>query len=197
MENTPIESLIQFLSRLPGLGPRSAARMVLFLLNKKQSHLEPLLDLMRQVDEQVVPCPICGNLDTQSPCHLCRDERRQKNIVCVVPQVADIWALERTRIYKGQYFVLGGLLSALDGIGPEDLKINSLVEKINKGGIEEVILALPLTVDGQTTLHYLAEILKQTPAKLSTLAHGVPVGGELDYLDEGTIQTAFKARRQI
>ena len=132
MENTPIESLIQFLSRLPGLGPRSAARMVLFLLNKKQSHLEPLLDLMRQVDEQVVPCPICGNLDTQSPCHLCRDERRQKNIVCVVPQVADIWALERTRIYKGQYFVLGGLLSALDGIGPEDLKINSLVEKINK-----------------------------------------------------------------
>ena len=197
MENTPIESLIQFLSRLPGLGPRSAARMVLFLLNKKQSHLEPLLDLMRQVDEQVVPCPICGNLDTQSPCHLCRDERRQKNIVCVVPQVADIWALERTRIYKGQYFVLGGLLSALDGIGPEDLKINSLVEKINKEGIEEVILALPLTVDGQTTLHYLAEILKQTPAKLSTLAHGVPVGGELDYLDEGTIQTAFKARRQI
>ncbi len=197
MENTPIESLIQFLSRLPGLGPRSAARMVLFLLNKKQSHLEPLLDLMRQVDEQVSPCPVCGNLDTQSPCHLCRDERRQKNIVCVVPQVADIWALERTRIYKGQYFVLGGLLSALDGIGPEDLKINSLVEKINKGGVEEVILALPLTVDGQTTLHYLAEILKQTPAKLSTLAHGVPVGGELDYLDEGTIQTAFKARRQI
>jgi recombination protein RecR len=197
MENTPIESLIQFLSRLPGLGPRSATRMVLFLLNKKQSHLEPLMDLMRQVDEKVIVCPVCGNLDTQSPCHLCQDTRRQKNVVCVVPQVADIWALERTRIYKGQYFVLGGLLSALDGIGPEDLKISSLVEKINQGGIEEVILALPLTVEGQTTLHYLADILKSTSVKLSTLAHGVPVGGELDYLDEGTIQTAFTARREL
>ncbi len=197
MENTPIESLIQFLSRLPGLGPRSATRMVLFLLNKKQSHLEPLMDLMRQVDENVMVCPVCGNLDTQSPCHLCQDARRQKNIICVVPQVADIWALERTRIYKGQYFVLGGLLSALDGMGPEDLKIGSLVKKINQGGIEEVILALPLTVDGQTTLHYLADILKSTSVKLSTLAHGVPVGGELDYLDEGTIQTAFTARKEI
>ncbi len=186
---------ISLMSRLPGLGPRSARRLVLHLLKRRQESLKPLLQALFDVDEKIKTCKICFSVDTHSPCALCTDERRDSSSLCVVSDVADVWALERAQTYRGRYHVLGGLLSAIDGVMPHQLTFEPLIKRVSEGGISEVILALNATVEGQTTLHYVADLLSATGVKVSTLAHGVPVGGELDYLDDGTLHTAFKARR--
>jgi len=189
-----IERLIQLLSKLPGLGPRSARRASLALLKKRDTLLEPLAEAMLAAARAINPCEICGNLDTTSPCAICADPRRDGHVLCVVEDVADLWALERAGVFRGRYHVLGGALSALDGITPEKLNVGGLVERV-KHGVDEVILAMNATVEGQTTAHYLMDLL--TDVKVTRLAHGVPVGGELDYLDEGTLSAAFKARRSL
>jgi recombination protein RecR len=193
----PIDLLIQLLARLPGLGPRSARRVALFLIKKRESLLLPLSKALENVAENIQKCSVCGNLDTLAPCAICRDEKRDPTILCVLEEVADLWALERTASFKGRYHVLGGRLSALDGIGPEDLNISSLVERVERDSISEIILATNLTVDGETTAHYVAERLEPTGVKITRLAHGVPVGGELDYLDDGTLTAALRARRAV
>jgi len=189
-----LERLIQLLSRLPGLGPRSARRAVLHLMKKRESLMLPLAEAMVKAAETVTLCATCGNLDTQDPCAICRDPRRDPRLLCVVEEVADLWALERSGAFKGGYHVLGGTLSAIDGRGPEQLNMGRLVERAS-GAVEEVILALSATVDGQTTAHYISERLADSGVTVSRLAHGVPVGGELDYLDDGTLTAALKARR--
>ena len=191
---TEIERLIQLLAKLPGLGPRSARRAALVLLKKRDLLLEPLATAMQDAAAATRDCEICGNLDTISPCAICRDPRRDPHLLCVVEDVADLWALERAGVFRGRYHVLGGALSALDGITPERLSVAPLLERV-KTGIEEVILAMNATVEGQTTAHYLMDMLGDM--KVTRLAHGVPVGGELDYLDEGTLSAAFKARRAL
>jgi len=191
-----IERLIQLLAKLPGLGPRSARRAALDLLKKREALMEPLATAMREAAAAIQTCEVCGNLDTSSPCSLCRDPRREVRTLCVVEDVADLWALERAGVFRGRYHVLGGALSALDGITPERLNLASLVTRVNDG-VEEVILAMNATVEGQTTAHYLMDALAGTGVKVTRLAHGVPVGGELDYLDEGTLSAAFKARRSL
>ncbi len=194
-----IERLIQLLAKLPGLGPRSARRAALALLKKRDTLLEPLADALREAADAILTCEVCGNLDTQSPCAICSDTRRDPHILCVVEDVADLWALERASVFRGRYHVLGGALSALDGVTPERLNVVQLLERVskNEGGhsVDEVILAMNATVEGQTTAHYLMDILGDM--KVTRLAHGVPVGGELDYLDEGTLSAAFKARRAL
>lgn len=197
MASDEIEQAVLLLSKLPALGQRSARRLLLHLLNKKQTHFAPLLTVLQQVYENIQTCPVCGNMDTVVPCAVCNDETRQKSVVCVVQDVADLWALERSGAFKGVYHVLGGLLSALDGIGPDELKIRSLLDKIEQGGVQEIILALPSTVEGQTTAHYLSDKLTGFGVKISALSRGVPVGGELDYLDDGTLQMALKSRREV
>ena len=192
-----IDRLIQILARLPGLGPRSARRAVLFLIKKRESLLLPLIQAMQDVAQSIKPCSVCGNLDDTDPCSLCRDDRRDGTSICVVADVADLWALERTAAYRGRYHVLGGVLSALDGIGPEQLNCASLYRRVEGGGVKEVILALGATVDGQTTAHYLSDRLQGFGVAVSRLAHGVPVGGELDYLDDGTLIQALKARSRL
>jgi recombination protein RecR len=191
-----IERLIQLLAKLPGLGPRSARRAALVLLKKREVLLEPLSAAMRDAASAIKTCEICGNLDTSSPCSLCRDPRRDTHVLCVVEDVADLWALERASVFKGKYHVLGGALSALDGVTPEKLNVAALAGRV-KDGVDEVILAMNATVEGQTTAHYLMETLSPSGVKVTRLAHGVPVGGELDYLDEGTLSHAFKARRAL
>ena len=197
MSKTDIETLTELLSKLPALGPRSARRAVLFLLKKKQTHMAPLITALDNVMKNVRPCPICGNMDTVEPCSICTDPRRDKSQICVVADIADLWALERANTFHGLYHVLGGVLSALDGIGPEELNISSLIGKVQAGQVKEIILALPATLDGQTTAHYLTDIMEKYPVVITALSHGVPVGGELDYLDDGTLQAAFKTRRKI
>lgn len=197
MSKTDIETLTELLSKLPALGPRSARRAVLFLLKKKQTHMAPLITALDNVMKNVRPCPVCGNMDTTEPCSICTDPRRDKSQICVVADIADLWALERANIFHGLYHVLGGVLSALDGIGPEELNISSLIGKVQAGQVKEIILALPATLDGQTTAHYLTDIMEKYPVVITALSHGVPVGGELDYLDDGTLQAAFKTRRKI
>ncbi len=192
-----IDRLIQLLARLPGLGPRSARRSVLQLLKKREAVMKPLALALRDVADTVMVCDTCGNLDTQSPCHVCGDARRDTSVICVVEDVADLWALDRSETFKGHYHVLGGTLSALDGVGPQDLNISSLGERVSNGDVKEVILALNATVDGQTTSHYLAELLVEHDVKVSARAHGVPVGGELDYLDDGTLAAALRARTKV
>jgi recombination protein RecR len=194
---TEVERLIQLLARLPGLGPRSARRAALHLLKKRETLMDPLIQALRSVTETVRTCPVCGNLDTVEPCSICRDEKRDPGVICVLEEVGDLWALERTGSFKGRYHVLGGHLSALDGIGPEDLNIARLVQRAEQGALKEVILATNLTVDGQTTAHYIAERLASTGVSVTRLAHGVPVGGELDYLDDGTLTAALRARRTV
>ena len=189
-----IERLIQLLAKLPGLGPRSARRAALALLKKRDTLLEPLADSLREAADAIVSCEVCGNLDTQSPCAICSDPRRDPHLLCVVEDVADLWALERASVFRGRYHVLGGALSALDGVTPERLNVAKLLERV-KSGVDEVILAMNATVEGQTTAHYLMDLLEGM--KVTRLAHGVPVGGELDYLDEGTLSAAFKARRAL
>ena len=191
-----IERLIQLLAKLPGLGPRSARRAALNLLKKRDVLLEPLALAMRDAAAAIKTCEICGNLDTTSPCSICRDPRRDSHVLCVVEDVADLWALERAGVFRGRYHVLGGALSALDGVTPERLNVASLIARA-KAGVDEVILAMNATVEGQTTAHYLLDALAPTGVSVTRLAHGVPVGGELDYLDEGTLSAAFKARRSL
>ena len=197
MSAPQIEQFIQLLSRLPGFGPRSARRSALFLMEKRDSHLMPLLQVMQEVADHVKTCPVCGNLDTESPCNICANPKREASQICVVEDVADLWALERAGLFKGHYHVLGGVLSALDGVGPDELKIEGLISRVQTGNVQEIILALPATVDGQTTVHYLVDRLSKYPVKITTLSRGVPLGGELDYLDDGTIQMAFKSRRDV
>lgn len=192
-----IESLIQLLAKLPGLGPRSARRAALALIKRKESLLAPLARALEEAAATVKTCQVCGNLGDRDPCAICGDGRRDRSLVCVVEDVADLWALERAAAYPGLYHVLGGVLSALDGVGPEDLAIEKLVARVRGGGVKEVILALGATVDGQTTAHYVADRLQGLEASVSGLAHGVPVGGELDYLDDGTLALALKARRPV
>jgi recombination protein RecR len=191
-----IEKLVQLLARLPGLGPRSARRAALLLLKKRETLLEPLGQAMREAAAAIRTCETCGNLDTTSPCAVCRDPRRDSHLLCVVEDVADLWALERASVFRGRYHVLGGALSALDGITPEKLNVAPLAARVSNG-VEEVILAMNATVEGQTTAHYLMDILAGSNAKVTRLAHGVPVGGELDYLDEGTLSAAYRARREM
>ncbi len=195
MTGPEIEHLIQLLARLPGLGPRSARRAALHLLKRREALLDPLARALADVAAVVKTCRVCGNLDSVDPCSICADPRRDAGLVCVVAEVGDLWALERSGAFKGRYHVLGGTLSALDGVGPDRLNLNGLIQRAESGAIREAILALDATVDGQTTAHYLADRLAGTPAKVSRLAHGVPVGGELDYLDDGTIAAALNARR--
>jgi recombination protein RecR len=191
-----IERLIQLLSKLPGLGPRSARRAALALLKKREALLEPLSAAMREAASSIKTCEICGNLDTTSPCALCRDQSRDGHLLCVVEDVADLWALERAGVFRGRYHVLGGALSALDGITPEKLNVAGLLFRV-RNGVDEVVLAMNATVEGQTTAHYLMDALAPINVKVTRLAHGVPVGGELDYLDEGTLSAAFRARRAL
>jgi recombination protein RecR len=194
---TEVERLIQLLARLPGLGPRSARRAALHLLKKRETLMEPLTQALDAVARTVRTCSVCGNIDTIDPCSICSDEKRDAAVICVLEDVGDLWALERTGSFKGRYHVLGGHLSALDGIGPEDLNIAKLVDRAQQGAVKEIILATNLTVDGQTTAHYIAERLQAAGVRVTRLAHGVPVGGELDYLDDGTLTAALRARRTV
>ena len=197
MTGQEIEKLIQLLAKLPGLGPRSARRAALHLMKRRESLLSPLAQAMTDAATAIRECGQCGNLDTRDPCAICADARRDPSLLCVVEEVADLWAIERTGAYRGHYHVLGGTLSALDGRGPSELRIDSLAARARAGGIAEVILALSATVEGQTTAHYVTDALNGAGVKVSRLAHGVPVGGELDYLDDGTIAAALKARTPV
>ena len=196
MPNSPtqLDTLIQLLAKLPGLGPRSARRAALFLIKRRESLMEPLSLALADAARAVTPCSVCGNLDTIDPCALCNDATRDPALICVVEDVADLWAIERAHIFKGRYHVLGGTLSALDGIGPGELRIDALVQRVAEAPVREVILAMNATVEGQTTAHYIIDRLEGSQAQVTRLAHGVPVGGELDYLDEGTLAAALSAR---
>lgn len=189
-----IERLIQLLAKLPGLGPRSARRAALHLVKKRESLMQPLTAAMAEALEKIVVCSTCGNVDTSDPCTVCTDPRRDGRVIIVVEDVSDLWALERAGAINAKYHVLGGTLSPLDGVGPQDLNIESLVNRVREGGVREVILAVNATVDGQTTAHYVTDLLAGTGVAVTRLAHGVPVGGELDYLDEGTISAAIRSR---
>ncbi|TPW25793.1 recombination mediator RecR [Pararhizobium mangrovi] len=189
-----IETLIQLLARVPGLGPRSARRAALHLIKKKDALLGPLAEAMAEAHAAVKVCSTCGNVDTRDPCSICADERRDASTVIVVEDVADLWALERAGAANAMYHVLGGVLSPLDGIGPEELNIRSLVGRVEAGGVDELIVAVNATVEGQTTAHYIMDQVGDLGVKVTRLAHGVPVGGELDYLDDGTLSAALRSR---
>ncbi|MEM6650580.1 MAG: recombination mediator RecR [Pseudomonadota bacterium] len=199
MPKTPagpeLDHLITLLSKIPGLGPRSAKRASLYLLKKREGLMEPLAEALSAAAHHVQACDICGNWDSQNPCAICSDEDRNDGVICVVQDVADVWALERAGAHKGRYHVLGGVISPLDGIGPDDLNIASLAQRASAGDVKEIILATAATVDGQITANYIAERIEGVDAKITRLSHGVPVGGELDYLDEGTLAAAIKARQ--
>ena len=199
MRNAPpdIETLIDLMARLPGLGPRSARRAVLMLLKRRGAVMAPLAAVMAEVAASARDCARCGNIGAAEVCDICRDDRRANGEICVVEDVADLWAMERGQVFKGRYHVLGGTLSALDAIGPDELGIPRLVARVADEGLHEVILALNATVDGQTTAHYIADALARTGVQVTTLAQGVPIGGELDYLDDGTIGAALRARRRL
>jgi len=190
-----IERLIGLLGKLPGLGPRSARRAALALLKRREQLLDPLADALAEASRRVKTCQVCGSLDTQDPCAICSDPQRDASLICVVEEVGALWAMERAGAFRGRYHVLGGLLSALDGVGPDALRVGPLVARAAEGGVREVILALPATVDGQTTAHYLADRLAGADVSVTMLARGVPVGGDLDWLDDGTIAQAMRARR--
>lgn len=196
MISEDLHKLIHLLSKLPGLGPRSGRRVALHLLQNRSTVLKDLTNSLQTVGVTVQVCALCGNLDSQNPCTLCQDPRRDPSIICVVESVSDLWALERTSSYKGHYHILGGVLSALDGVGPEDLRLSLLLQRCQEGSVHEVIFALNATLEGQTTSHYITERLKDAGiSHISSLARGVPVGGELDYLDEGTLSMALASRR--
>lgn len=196
-DQTAIDRLIDLMARLPGLGPRSARRAVLHLIRKRAVLLAPLAEAMTEVARTARECLNCGNVGTSEICPICADEARANGMLCVVEEVADLWAMERSGTFKGRYHVLGGTLSALDGVGPEDLRIPQLIQRISAEAVSEVILALNATIDGQTTAHYIADQLEPQGVALSSLAQGVPIGGELDYLDDGTITAALNARKRI
>jgi len=197
MIGTEIEHLIKLLARLPGMGPRSARRAALHLLKSRESLMLPLAQMMTRAADVIEECPECHNMDTVQPCAICASPARDATLFCVVEDISDLWAIEKTGSFKGYYHVLGGTLSALDGIGPDDLSIPHLVERVQKMGPREVILALNATIDGQTTAHYIADCLAVTGVKVSQLAHGVPIGGQIDYLDDGTLATALKSRKAV
>lgn len=195
MQDNPLEHLVKILSKLPGLGQRSARRIALHLLSNRDTALSQLVTALDSTAQSIETCDICGNFDSQNPCRICSDMQRDDNIICVVANISDLWAIERTRTYKGQYHVIGGLLSALNGVTPEDLTIDDLICRIENDQPQELILALSATVDGQSTCHYIEDHCKKfKDLKISKLAHGVPIGGELDYLDDGTITTAIRSR---
>ncbi len=197
MQSTKIQHLIQLFSKLPGLGPRSGRRAVLHLLQSKEKHMQPLLNALQDATHSIQTCQQCYGLDTHSPCQICSDIKRDNQQLCVVESVADLWALERSAFFRGQYFVLGGSLSAVRGVGPEDLRLGALRQYLQAKPIKELVFALNATLDSQTTMYYVIEQLKGFPIKFSTLAHGVPLGGELDYLDDGTLNTAFQHRKDV
>ena len=197
MINSEIDHLVRLISKLPGLGLRSARRIVLHLLNNKEKEMLVLSDEIKDVAERVKFCIICGNMDTSEECYICKDEKRDISTICVVENVGDLWAIERSGVFSGKYHVLGGVLSALDNIGPDDLKIGQLVQRAKSEKIKEVILANSATVDGQTTAHYIADQLSSSDIILSRLAQGLPMGGELDFLDDGTITQALRARSKL
>jgi len=195
MKPSKIDNLIELMARLPGIGPRSARRMVLNLLKKSDSLMRPLAKALVETADQIKKCEICGNIDTVSPCNLCEDNRRDQSIIVVIEEVVDLWALERAAVHKGLYHVLGGSLSVIDGVGPDDLGINQLIERADKDSTEEVVLAMNATIDGQTTAYYITDQLSECNVKISRLARGVPVGGELDYMDDGTLMEALESRQ--
>lgn len=192
-----IQRMIDLIARLPGLGPRSARRAALFLLKRQDALLRPMADALADAADKIEQCQTCGNYDTLQPCAVCQATGRDDGLICVVEDVPDLWALERAGAFRGRYHVLGGVMSALDGVGPEDLTIGLLIDRVKQGGVREVILALNATVDGQTTAHYVAEQLEGLDVEVTRLAHGVPVGGELDHLDDGTLATALRSRRGV
>ncbi|MED5531689.1 MAG: recombination mediator RecR [Pseudomonadota bacterium] len=192
-----VETLISLMAKLPGLGPRSARRAVIKMIEKRKIILEPLSQVLSTVAERVTECLKCGNFSTEEICSICSDNERTKNVICIVQDVADLWAMERSNVFKGTYHVLGNYSSTYSGINPEELKVEKIKSRLKMENVEEVILALDATINGQTTAHYLIETLQDTGVKFSSLAHGVPVGGELDYLDDGTIRAAFTARKKI
>ncbi len=195
MVGPEIDRLIELLAKLPGFGPRSARRAALHLIKRKEALIEPLALALSAAAERVIACAACGNLDTVDPCAICADPRRDRASLCVIEDISDLWALERSGAYRGLYHVLGGTLSALDGVGPEDLSVAELITRARASQIREVILATSATVDGQTTAHYITDCLSGCDVAVSRIAHGVPVGGELDYLDDGTLSAALQARR--
>ena len=195
MAGQEIEELVKYLARLPGLGPRSARRAVLQLMRRRETLLNPLTDALLAARDAIKTCQICGNIDTIDPCAICADPRRDSSVICVVEDVGDLWALERAQALRGRYHVLGGTLSALDGVGPEELNMAGLQTRVAAGDVQEVILATNATVEGQTTAHFITDMLDGRGLTISRLAHGVPVGGELDYLDDGTLVAAMKSRR--
>lgn len=195
MAGAEIENLVKLLARLPGLGPRSARRAVLQMMRRRETLLDPLSEALMVARDKIVSCTICGNIDTLSPCTICADSRRDASVLCVVEDVGDLWALERAQAVKGRYHVLGGTLSALDGIGPDDLNLGGLKQRCADNAVKEIILATNATVEGQTTAHVITDMLSDLDVTITRLAHGVPVGGELDYLDDGTLLAAMKSRR--
>ncbi|GGI70866.1 recombination protein RecR [Polymorphobacter multimanifer] len=197
MASPEIDALTQILSRLPGLGPRSARRVVLHLLKRRETALGPLVAALQAVEARLVTCGICGNIDTHDPCSVCADPRRDPASLCVVEEVADLWALDGKRLFAGRFHVLGGRLSALEGVRPEDLGIESLASRASGGGFREAVLAMNATLEGQTTMHYLADRLAGLDVSVTMLAHGLPVGGELDFMDEGTLAMALRARKPV
>ena len=192
-----LNRMIYLLSKLPGLGPRSSTRMALQLFKQRDALMRPLAKAISEAAEAVVACDVCGNLDSANPCGICSSENRQTTTICVVKEVGDVWALERSGVYRGYYHVLGGLLSALDGVSPEDLRCEDLIKRASNPDVSEVILAMDATIDGQTTAHYLSEALSESNVRISRLARGMPVGGELDFLDDGTLAQALKARAKL
>ncbi len=197
MSGSHIEQLIKTIAKLPSLGTRSARRITLHLLKKRESIIPQLIQSLQDVYDNIKVCDICGNYDVESPCPICSSMSRDHNTLCIVQDISDLWALERGGLYKGVYHILGGVLSAIEGITPDDLNIDKLLTRIEKDDITEIILALPATVDGQITMHYISSLLKDKNIKVSTLAQGIPVGGELDYMDDGTIKLALDMRKQL
>jgi len=197
MNTSPLEQLISLFAKLPGLGPRSARRLVLHLIRHKEKLLTPLVATLTQTGADIRTCSVCGNLDTSDPCPICSDERRDPSQLCVVEEIADLWAIERSRTFRGRYHVLGGTLSALDGRGPDQLNIDALITRARAPEVREVIMATNATVEGQTTAHYISDRLAGSDVHISRLAHGIPMGGELDYLDDGTLGAALKARLPV
>jgi recombination protein RecR len=197
MIGAEIEHLIKLVAKLPGLGPRSARRSVLHLLKNRESLMLPLAQILLKAADVIEECPLCHNLDTVKPCAICANPARDKTSLCVVEDISDLWAIEKTGVFRGYYHVLGGTLSALDGIGPDELSIPHLVRRVREGGIREVVIALNATIDGQTTAHYIADLLQASGVAVSQPAHGLPIGGQIDYLDDGTLATAFKARKAV
>ena len=193
-DKNEINNFIKLLSKLPGLGPRSGRRAALAIIKQKEKLLIPLKDAFNDICEKIVVCEICNNIDLKSPCAICSNQNKDMNIICVVEEISDLWAIERAAVFKGYYHILGGVLNALDGVGPEQLNIEKLGQRIKQNKVQEIILALSATIDGQTTLHFLIDYLEDFNVKVTKLAHGIPIGGELDYLDDGTLTQAILSR---